>query len=55
MSKRGLKKRGLNKPTLREMMIKYGNSQKFMDYFGINHRHWLDKTPIENYKASRGI
>jgi hypothetical protein len=41
--------------SIRELLIKYGKSQKFMNYLGINLRLWLDKSPIENYRASRGI
>ena len=39
----------------RELLIKYGNSQKFMNWFNINLKLWLDKSPVTNYRNSRGI
>jgi len=38
-----------------ELIKRYGHSQKFMNYLGINLRLLLDRTPIENYKHSRRI
>lgn len=41
--------------TMLELLKYYGKSQKFMNYLGINLRLWLDGTPMENYRNSRGI
>ena len=30
-------------------------NESLMEYFGMSLRLWIDKTPIENYKNSRGI
>ena len=39
----------------RNFLIKYGQDQNAMNYVGIKVRLWLDKSPVENYKRSRGI
>lgn len=36
-------------------LAKYGQNQGFMNHFNINVKLWLDKTPMENFKNSRGI
>ena len=44
-----------NPITMFELLNYYGKSQKFMNYLGINLKLWLDKSPVENYRNSRGI
>jgi hypothetical protein len=38
-----------------ELLGYYGHDQRFMNLLGINLRLWLDKSPMENYRDSRGI
>ena len=38
-----------------EILTKHGHNQNIMNYFGINLKLWMDKSPIENYRNSRGI
>lgn len=41
--------------TPKDLLTRYGHDQNVMNYFGIDLRLWLNKTPIQNYKNSRGL